>query len=83
MIVQPQEELFGHKKISDISTWLQAFSIYIAALEASDKTLSEHFKGLMAHMYLMIQLARDLGGSVCLQHDREFRIWAAAKGVKV
>ena len=37
----------------------------------------------MAHMYLMIQIARDLGGSVWLQYDREFRIWAAAKGVKV
>ena len=37
----------------------------------------------MAHMYLMIQLARDLGGSVWLQCDHEFRIWAAAKGVKV
>ena len=44
---------------------------------------SEQFKGLMAHMCLMIQLAKDLGRMVWLQYDREFRIWAAAKGVKV
>ena len=83
MIVRPQEESHGRKKINDIPSWLQAFSIYAAGLAASDNTTSEHFKGLMAHMYLMIQLAKDLGGTVWLQYDREFRVWAAAKGVKV
>ena len=83
MILRPQEESLGRKKINDIPSWIQAFSIYTAALAASEKTSSDHFKGLMAHMYLMIQIARDLEGSVWLQYDREFRIWAAAKGVKV
>lgn len=83
MIVQPQEQSATRKKITDISSWLQAFSIYAAGLAASDTTTNDHFKGLMAHMYLMVQLAKDLGGNVWLQYDREFRVWAAAKGVKV
>ena len=83
MILRPPEESLGRKKINDIPSWIQAFTIYAAALATSDKTSSEHYKGLMAHMHLMIQLARDLGGSVWLQYDREFRVWAAAKGVKV
>ena len=37
----------------------------------------------MAHMCLMIQLTRDLGGSVWLQYYHEFRVWASAKRVKV
>ena len=52
------------KKINDIPSWLLAFFICAAALATSDKTLSAHFKGLIAHMYLMIQPAKDLGGTV-------------------
>ena len=37
----------------------------------------------MAHMYLMIQLAKDMGGSVWQQYDHEFHVWAAARGLKV
>ena len=80
MIVRPQSEPAGRKRITDLSTWLLAFSIYTATLAASDKTTSAHFKGLMALMYLMIQLSKDLGGTVWLQYDHEFRTWAAAKG---
>lgn len=83
MVVRQQDESLGRKKISDITTWLQAFSIYAASLAASESSNSDQFKGLMAHMFLMIQLAKDLGGTIWLQYDREFRIWAAAKGVKV
>ena len=83
MVVRQQDESLGRKKITDITTWVQAFSIYAAILADSESSTSEQFKGLMAHMCLMIQLAKDLGGMVWLQYDREFRIWAAAKGVKV
>ena len=38
MIVRPQSEPAGRKRITDLSTWLQAFSIYAATLAASDKT---------------------------------------------
>ena len=31
----------------------------------------------------MIQLLKNLGGTVWLQYDRELRTWAAAKGVKI
>ena len=83
MIVRPQHEPASRKRITDLSTWLQAFSIYAATLVASDKNNSAQFKGFMAHMYLMIQLSKDLGGTVWLQYDREFRTWAATKGVKI
>ena len=83
MVVRQQDESLGRKKITDITTWVQVFSIYAAILADSESSTSEQFKGLMAHMCLMIQLAKDLGGMVWLQYDREFRIWAAAKGVKV
>ena len=72
MIVLPQNEPASCKRITHLSIWLQAFSIYAAALAASDKSSSAQFKGLMAHMYLMIQLSKDLGGTVWLQYDREF-----------
>ena len=64
MIVRPQDECVGRKKILDIITWLQAFSVYAASLAASESSNSDQFKGLMAHMYLMIQLAKDLRGMV-------------------
>ena len=66
MIVRPQNESLGRKKINDITTWLQAFSVYAASLADSESSNSDQFKGLMAHMYLMIQLAKDLGGTVWL-----------------
>ena len=83
MIVRPQNEPASRKRITDLSTWLQAFSICATPLAASDKSNSAQFKGLMAHMYLMIQLSKDLGGTAWLQYNREFRTWAAAKGVKI
>ena len=64
MIVRQQDEGLGRKKINDITTWLQAFSVYAASLAASESSNSDQFKGLMAHMYLMIRLAKDVGGMV-------------------
>ena len=39
--------------------------------------------GLMAHMFLMAKLSRDLGDNHWLQYDKDFREWAAAKNLKV
>ena len=46
----------------------------------SESSNCEKFKGLMAHMYLRIQLAKDLGDTVWLQYDH---VWEAAMGLKV
>ena len=51
------------KPINDILTWLHAFSIYMAALVSADTTSKEEAAGLAAHLHLILQLAKDLGGS--------------------
>ena len=58
---------------------MQAFSIYAAGLSAASSTTKEQVIGLMAYMFLMVQLSRDLGGSHWLQYDKVLRDWAAAK----
>ena len=84
LVVDPQSQFSRRKKqISDLPTWIQAFSIYAAGLAAASSTTKEHVMGLMAHMFLMVQLSRDLGGNHWLQYDKDFREWAAAKNLKV
>ena len=70
------------RTISDIMTWLQAFSILTAILVSSENTTREEAAGLAAHSYLIIQLSRDLSGSQWLKYDQQFREWAAAKGIR-
>ena len=84
LVVDPQSQFSRRKKqISDLPTWIQAFSIYAAGLAAASSTTKEQVMGLMAHMFLMVQLSRDLGGNHWLQYDKDFREWAAAKNLKV
>ena len=70
------------KAISDILTWLQAFSIFTAVLVSSDSTTKEEAAGLAAHSYLIIQLSKDLSGLQWLKYDQSYREWAAAKGIR-
>ena len=70
------------KPINDILTWLHVFSIYMAALVSSNSTSKEEAAGLVAHLHLILQLAKDLGGSQWLAYDQHFREWAAASGVR-
>ena len=39
--------------------------------------------GLMAHIFLMVQLSGDLVGNHWLQYHKNFQEWAAAKNLKV
>ena len=71
------------KCISDIHSWVQAFTIYAAALSAAESTTREETVGLFAHMSTILQLARDLGGNQWIQYDKVYREWAAAKEIKV
>ena len=69
------------RTITNILTWLQAFSILSAILVSSEDTTKEEAAGLAAHSYLIIQLSRDLSGSQWLKYDQQFREWAVAKGI--
>jgi len=69
--------------IRDLTSWLQAYSRFMAVLLSAPATSKEQAAGLVAHQHLVIQLARDLGGRQWLVYDRDFREWAAAKQLKV
>ena len=66
----------------DIHSWSQAFSLYAAVLMSADSTTKAESAGLMAHMFSVLQIAKDLGGSQWLNYDRTFREWAAAKNIR-
>ena len=68
--------------ITDILTWLQAFSVFSAILLSSEDTTKEEAAGLAAHCYLILQMSRDLKGSQWCQYDQSFREWAAAKHIR-
>ena len=54
--------------ITDILTWLQAFSILTAILVSSENTTKEEASGRTAHSYLIIQLSKDQQ----LKYDQQF-----------
>ena len=45
-------------------------------------TSKEEAAGLAAHMHLILQLLKDLGGLQWLKYNQEFREWAAAKDIR-
>ena len=69
--------------ISDILSWFQVFSRFMAVLLAAEATTKEEAAGLAAHQHLILQLSKDLGGRQWAKYDREFREWAAAKNIRV
>ena len=84
ILVQSLEQVRKKKKnISDIETWLQAFSMYAAALVSDPTTSKDESAGLLAHMYLITQIAKDLGGTQWYKYDKEFRERAAATNTRV
>ena len=70
------------KVITNIHSWVQAYSMYAAALTSAETTNKSEAAGLLAHMYNVLQLAKDLGGNHWLQYDKMFREWAAAKNIR-
>ena len=75
------EQQKRRKLITDIFTWIQAYSRYMAVLLSSDTTTREEATGLAAHLHLVLQLSQDLG-SQWLKYDRDFHEWAAAKSLR-
>ena len=54
-----------------------------AALMSAEATSKTESAGLLAHMYNVLQLAKELGGNQWLQYDKSFREWATAKDTRV
>ena len=83
LVVSPSANPTKKRKIAlDIQSWLQAYSMYAAALISADSTTKPESAGLLAHMFSVLQLAKDLGGSQWVHYDKSFREWAAAKNVR-
>ena len=70
------------KVISDLRSWLQAYSRMMAALVSASSTTKEESVGLAVHLHSILQLHHDLAGSQWLRYDQEYREWAAARGIK-
>ena len=84
LIVNPPDHQSKKCKVTlDIHSWTQAYSMYAAALTSAEATTKPESAGLLAHMYNVLQLARDLGGNQWLQYDKAFREWAAGKDVRL
>ena len=56
--------------------------MYMAALVSVDSTSKEEAAGLAANLHLILQIAKDLGGSHWMDYDKTFREWAIARGVR-
>ena len=67
------------RQIMDVATWMQAFSVYVAALATAEST-KEELAGMMAHVHVILQVHRDLGGMKWYLYDQQYREWAAATG---
>lgn len=81
VLVQSMDQLKKRRRqITDIASWIQAFSVYVAALATAESTSKEELAGLMAHVHVILQVYRDLGGLKWYNYDQQFREWAAAVG---
>ena len=79
LFVQSLDQVKRRKrKISDIATWAQAFSVYVATLASAESTTKAEIASLIAHQYAILQIHKDLGGMRWLQYDQQYREWAAA-----
>ena len=63
------------RRIEDISTWLEAFSIYCLVLVSY---FSNRWKDLLQNQLLILRRCRQFAGRVWLSYDRAFRENAAA-----
>jgi len=84
LVVSPAANPTKKRRIVwDIQSGSQAYSMYASALIAANATTKPESPGLLAHMFSVLQLAKDLGGSQWLHYDRPFREWAAAKNLRI
>ena len=81
VVIEPDRVQRCRKQISDIFTRLKAFSRYVAALTSYEATTSAQATGLVAHLYLILQLSQELGPQ-WQRYDTDFRQWAAARNIR-
>ena len=62
----------GKHTISDILSWMEAFSKYLAVLVSTKATSREEAAGLVAHMYQGVRLSLARGFK-WLKYDTEFQ----------
>ena len=83
VIIESLERTSRKKKaVSDIFTWVQAYSVLVAALTSDKATTKDESVGLVAHQHIILQMAKELSPAQALKYDQEFHEWAAAKDVK-
>ena len=54
------------KAIPDIFTWVQAYSVLMAALTSHKATIKDESVGLVAHKHIILQMAKELSTTVAL-----------------
>ena len=59
----PDNQAKKCKVILDLHSWMQAYSAYAAALTSAEETTKPESAGLLAHMYNVLKLAKDLVGT--------------------
>lgn len=64
LVVPPPTNATTKGKIAlDVQSCAQAYSMYAATLISADSTTKPELAGLLAHMFSVLHLAKDLGGS--------------------
>ena len=64
LIVNPPDRQSKKPKVTlDLHSWMQAYSAYAAALTSAEETTKPESAGLLAHMYNVLKLAKDLVGT--------------------
>ena len=81
VVIDPDRAQRRRKQISDIFTWMKAFSRYVAALTSCESTTSAQATGLVAHLHLILQLSQELGPQ-WQKYDIDYRQWAAARNIR-
>ena len=66
------------RKITDIATWAQVFSVYVVALATVESKTKAEVVSLMAHQHMIPQMHKDLEGMRWLQYDQQYQEQATA-----
>lgn len=64
VIIESLERTPGKRKaVTDIFTWVQAYSILVDTLTSDKATTKEESVGLVAHQHIILQMARELSAT--------------------
>uniref|UniRef100_A0A1X7U125 Uncharacterized protein n=1 Tax=Amphimedon queenslandica TaxID=400682 RepID=A0A1X7U125_AMPQE len=84
MIFQSVEQAQKRRKqITDLVSWIKAFSNYSAVLAAAEEMTREEVVGLLAQMHLITQLLRDLAGEKGLSYDFKLSVGSCQRSTQM